>query len=123
MSHLQVLGRSVGESVHPISIGSTRRSRLHPQIRIEIQVGRRIVPISLLQSVCYMSLRNKKMKSSNSIQENNNLRKKMVERIYHKVLSVVVDELLHLFLAVLTLHVLLHKKLYWAWLKSKSRSL
>jgi hypothetical protein len=123
MSHLQVLGRSVGESVHPISIGSTRRSCLHPQIRIEIQVGRRIVPISLLQSICYMSLRNKKMKSSNSIQENNNLRKKMVERIYHKVLSVVVDELLHLFLAVLTLHVLLHKKLHWAWLKSKSRSL
>ena len=32
------------------------------------------------------------MKSSNSIQNNNNLKKKMVERMYHKVLSVVVNE-------------------------------
>jgi hypothetical protein len=44
-----------------------------------------------------MSPGNKKMKSSNSIQENNNLRKKMVEQIYQKVLSTVVDELLHPF--------------------------
>jgi len=42
------------------------------------------------------------MKSSNSIQENNNLQKKMVEQTYHKVLSEVVDELLHSFLAVFT---------------------
>jgi len=55
----QVLGRSVKEFVHPISIGSTRWSCLHPQIRIEIG--------------CYMSSRNKNPKSSNSIQENNNL--------------------------------------------------
>jgi len=46
---LQVLGRSVGELVHPIVIGSTRRSYLHPQIWIEIRMGRRIVHISLSQ--------------------------------------------------------------------------
>jgi len=43
----QVLGRSVWEPVHLIFIGSTRRSYLHPQIHIEIWMGRRIVPISL----------------------------------------------------------------------------
>jgi hypothetical protein len=47
----------------------------------------------------------------------------MVERTYHEVLSAVVDELLHLFLTVFTLHVRLHKKLYWARLTSKRRSL
>jgi hypothetical protein len=36
----------------------------------------------------------------------------MVERTYPKVLSAIVDELLHLFLAVFTPHVHLHKKLY-----------
>jgi len=46
----QVFTRSVGEPVDPIFIGSTRRSYLHPQIRIEIRMGRRIVPISLPQS-------------------------------------------------------------------------
>jgi hypothetical protein len=73
---------------------------------------------------CYMSLGNKKkIKSSNSIQENNNLQEKMVERTYHKVLSAVVNELLHPFLVVFTPHMRLHKKLHWAWLTSKSRSL
>jgi hypothetical protein len=47
----------------------------------------------------------------------------MVERTYHKVLSVVVDELLHPLLAVFTPHVHLHKKLHWARLTSKNRSL
>jgi hypothetical protein len=47
----------------------------------------------------------------------------MVERTYHKVLSIVVNEQLHLSLAVFTLHVRLHKKLHWAWLTSKSCSL
>jgi len=41
----------------------------------------------------------------------------------HKVLSSVVDELLHPFLTVFTQHVYLYKKLYWVWLTSKSRSL
>ena len=45
----QVFGRSVGEPINPIFIGSIRRSYLHPQIRIEIWMGRRIVPISLPQ--------------------------------------------------------------------------
>jgi hypothetical protein len=49
MGRLQVLGRRVGEPVNPIFIGSTRRSNLHPQIRIEFQMGQRIVPISLPQ--------------------------------------------------------------------------
>jgi hypothetical protein len=47
----------------------------------------------------------------------------MVEWTYHEVLSVIVDELLHLFLEVFTPHVCLHKKHRWAWLTSKSRSL
>jgi hypothetical protein len=34
--------------------------------------------------------------------------------MYRKVLSSVVDELLHPFLAVFTLHVRLYKKLHWA---------
>jgi len=45
----QVIGRSVGELVNPIFIASTRRSNLHPQIRIEFWMGQRIVPISLPQ--------------------------------------------------------------------------
>jgi hypothetical protein len=45
----QVFDRSVGEPVDPIFIGSTRRSYLHQQIRIEIQMGRMILPISLPQ--------------------------------------------------------------------------
>jgi len=48
-SWTQVFSRSVGEPVDPIFIGSIRRSRLHPQIWIEIWMGRRIVPISLPQ--------------------------------------------------------------------------
>jgi hypothetical protein len=51
------------------------------------------------------------MKSSNSIQENNNLQKKMVEWMYHKVLSAVVNELLHHFLTVFTPQVR-YKKIY-----------
>ena len=46
---LQVFSRSVGEPLDLIFIGSTRRSYLHPQIRIEIRMGRRIAPISLPQ--------------------------------------------------------------------------
>jgi len=46
---LQVLGHSIGEPVHPIFIESTRQSYLHPQIQIEIRMGRRIVPIYLPQ--------------------------------------------------------------------------
>jgi hypothetical protein len=47
----------------------------------------------------------------------------MVERTYHKVLSAVVDELLHPLLVVFTPHMHLHKKLHWARLMSNSRSL
>jgi hypothetical protein len=47
----------------------------------------------------------------------------MVERTYHKVLSAVVDELLHPLLVVFTPHVRLHKKLHWARLTFKSHSL
>ena len=75
-----------------------------------------------LNQLLYVSWKLKK-KTSNSIQENNNLRKKIVEQTYHKVLSVVVDELLHLFLAVFTPYVRLNKKLHWARLTSKRRSL
>jgi hypothetical protein len=47
----------------------------------------------------------------------------MVEWTYHEVLSAVVDELLHLFLAVFTSHMRLDKKLHWARLTSKRHSL
>jgi len=48
-SRPQVLGRNVGEPVHLIFIKSIRQSYLHPQIRIEIRMGQRIVPTSLPQ--------------------------------------------------------------------------
>jgi hypothetical protein len=59
-----VLDCSVGESIHPISIGSTRRSCLHQQIQIKIQVGRRIVPLSLSQPaiLCLLEIKTKSMK-------------------------------------------------------------
>ena len=44
----------------------------------------------------------------------------MVEQTYHEVLSMVVNELLRLLLAVLTPHVRLHKQLHRARLTSKS---
>jgi hypothetical protein len=47
----------------------------------------------------------------------------MVEWTYHKVLSAVVNELLHPLLVVLTPHVRLNKQLHWARLTSKRRSL
>ena len=50
MGRPQVFGRSVVVPVDPIFIGSTKWSYLHPQIQIKIQMGRRIVPISLPQS-------------------------------------------------------------------------
>jgi hypothetical protein len=57
----QVLGRSVGEPVHPIFIGSTGRSNLHPQIWIEIWMGRRIVSIYLPQPAIIGLLKIKKV--------------------------------------------------------------
>ena len=57
----QVLGHSVGEPVHLIFIGSTGRSNLHPQIRIETQMGRRIVPMSLPQPAIIGLLKMKKV--------------------------------------------------------------
>ena len=77
--------------------------------------------LSLNLLLCLLEIK-KKMKFSNSIQENNNLRKKMVEQTYHNVLSAVVNKLLRPFLVVYTLHMHLHKKLHWAQLTSKSRS-
>jgi len=57
----QVLGRSVGEHVYPIFIRSTGRSNLHPQIRIEIRMGRRIISISLPQPAIIGLLKMKKV--------------------------------------------------------------
>jgi hypothetical protein len=45
------------------------------------------------------------------------------EPTYHKVLSSVINELLHLFLAVITLYMRFNKKVHRAWLVSKNRSL
>jgi hypothetical protein len=72
--------------VDPIFIGSTRRSRLHPQI----WMGRRIVPISLPQPAIIGLLKISSVKKSSNaiqdaIQENNNLQNKMNERTYHEV--------------------------------------
>jgi hypothetical protein len=99
-SWTQVFSRGVGEPVDPIFIGSTRRSHLHPQIWIEIWMGRRIVPISLPQPIIIGLLKIPLVKKSSNaiqdaIQENNNLQNKMNERTYHEVLSTVVHELLH----------------------------
>jgi hypothetical protein len=47
----------------------------------------------------------------------------MIEQTYHEVLSMVVHELLHPLLAVLTPYVRLYKQLHWARLTSKRRSL
>jgi len=118
----QVLDRSVEELVHLIFIGSTGRSNLHPQIRIEIWMGRRIVPIYVPRPAIIGLL---KWKSNHHIQfnKNNNLRNKMVKQTYHKVLSTVVNELLRPLLAILTPHVRLNKQLHWARLTSKRRSL
>jgi len=85
---LQVLDRSVGEPVHLIFFGSTKRSYLHPQIRIEIWMGWRIVLISLPQPTIIGLLKIKiKRRRNHHIQfkKNNNLRNKMVERTYHDV--------------------------------------
>jgi hypothetical protein len=60
----------------------------------------------------YMSSKIKK-KSSYSIQENNNLQNKMVERIYYEVFSAVVDKLLHP-LWWSSLVTCLLKQLHWA---------
>jgi hypothetical protein len=115
---------SVGEPVDPIFIGSTRRSHLHPQIWIEIWMSRQIVPISLPQPAIIGLLKISSVKkSSNAIQENNNLQNKMNERTYHEVLSTVVHELMHPLLAVLTPHMRLYKQLHWTQLTSKRCSL
>jgi len=60
MGRPQVIGRSVREPVHPIFIGSTKRSYLRPQIRIEIRMGRRIILISLPQLAIIDLLKMKK---------------------------------------------------------------
>jgi len=101
--------RSVGEPIDPIFIGSTRRSDLYLQIQIEIWLSQRIVPISLSQLTIIGLLNFFLKKSSYSIQENNNLRNKIIDRTYHKMLSTIVHVLLHPFLAVLTPHVRLYK--------------
>jgi len=116
------------ESVDPIFIGSTRWSNLHPQIWIEIWMGRRIVLISLPQLAIIGLLKIPSVKKSSNaiqgaIQENNTLQNKMNERTYHKVLSMVVHELLHPLLAVLTPYMRLYKQLHWTRLTSKRRSL
>jgi hypothetical protein len=71
----------------------------------------------------YRSPENKKRNHHIQFNKNNNLRNKMVEQIYHKVLSAVVNELLRPILVVLTPHVRLNKQLHWARLTSKRRSL
>jgi hypothetical protein len=82
---LQVLDRSVGEPVHHIFIRSTERSNVHPQIQIEIRIGRRIVLIYLPQPAIIGLLEIKKSNHHIQFNKNNNLRNKMVEQTYHKV--------------------------------------
>jgi len=60
----------------------------------------------------YRSLENEKSNHHIQFNKNNNLRNKMVEQTYHKVLSTVVNELLRPLLAVLTPHVRLNKQLH-----------
>jgi hypothetical protein len=91
-------------------------------------MGRWIVLISLPQSAIIGLLKIPSVKKSSNaiqgaIQENNTLQNKMNERTYHEVLSMVVYELLHPLLAVLTPYMRLYKQLHWTRLKSKRRSL
>ena len=72
-------------------------------------MGRRIVPISLPQLAIIGLLKMKKSNHHIQFNKNNNLRNKIVEQTYHKVLSTVVNELLRPLLAVLTPHVRLNK--------------
>jgi hypothetical protein len=55
----QVFNHSVGESVHSISIRSTRRSCLHQQFQIESRAGWRIILVSLSQPTIVCLLKNK----------------------------------------------------------------
>jgi hypothetical protein len=63
-SHTQVLGYSIEESIHTISIASTERSYFHPQIWIKIRVGRRIVLVSLSPPavICLLEIKTKIIK-------------------------------------------------------------
>jgi len=71
----------------------------------------------------YMSPENEKRNYHIQFNKNNNLQNKMVEQIYQKVLSAVVNKLFHPLLAVLTPYVRLNKQLHRAQLTSKRRSL
>jgi len=71
----------------------------------------------------YRSPENEKRNHHIQFNKNNNLQNKMVEWTYHKVLSAVVNELLHPLLTILTPHMHLNKQLHWARLTSKRRSL
>jgi len=71
----------------------------------------------------YRSHENEKRNHHIQFNKNNKLWNKMVERTYHKVLSMIVNELLHPFLAVFTPHVRLYKQLHWARLMSKRCSM
>jgi len=112
----QVLGRSVREFIHPISIGPPKWSCLQPQI----QMGRRIVPVCLLQTAAVCSLE----KKIHQIEGNYNLIKKNGwKTTYHKVSSSAIHELLHPFLTAITSHMCFNKKFYQAWLASMNCSL
>jgi len=71
----------------------------------------------------YRSPENEKRNHHIQFMKTNNLPNKTVKPTHHKVLSAVVSELLHPFLAVFTSHVGLYKQLNWARLTSKRRSL
>jgi hypothetical protein len=62
--HTQVLDCSIEEFMHPIPIGSIRRSYLYPHIWIKIRVGRRIVLVSLSQPavICLLKIKTKIIK-------------------------------------------------------------
>jgi hypothetical protein len=119
----QVVGRSVGEPVNPIFIGSTWRANLHPQIWIEFRKGQNTVPVSLSQPIIIGLLKIKKSNHHIQFNKHNNLQNKMVEQTYHKMLGTVINELLCPLLAVLTPRMRLHTQLHRARLTSKKRSL
>jgi len=119
MGCLQELGCSVRETVHPISIGSTKQYYLQQQIRIEIWMGWRIVTVSLFQPdvICILE------KKSQQIHKNNNLRKTMVENNIPQSTEVSYPW-------AIAPHFCSHQcahafpqKLYRAWFASKNRSL
>ena len=116
-THPHILSCSIEDTVNLIFIGSTNRSSLKAQIQIEFWMDRKIIHVSLMHSVLYVSW------------EKNKQIKKMTFKFfcwnptYHELLISVIHELLHPFPIVIISHMDFNKKLHRSWITSKHRSM